>query len=157
MNAVVRIAEGYLAQIISRKGEQFQQESGSRREDKTVGGVINLLEVAGAQQVMLEVKVAEVAQRAVELARVPPGLLDLQTDSTVVADATLLQVIREAGLQLPTLCHLDGLTPVGACRLCLVAIEGHPKLEPACVTTVARSTPFRSAAWAPFRTTAATG
>jgi pilus assembly protein CpaC len=70
MNAVVRIAEGYLAQIISRKGEQFQQESGSRREDKTVGGVINLLEVAGAQQVMLEVKVAEVARS--ELRRIDP-------------------------------------------------------------------------------------
>jgi bidirectional [NiFe] hydrogenase diaphorase subunit len=56
---------------------------------------------------------------------------------TVAADATLLQAIRSAGLQVPTLCHLDGLTPVGACRLCLVALEGHPKLEPACVTTVA--------------------
>jgi len=56
---------------------------------------------------------------------------------SAAADATLLQVIRAAGLQVPTLCHLDGLTPVGACRLCLVAIEGHPKLEPACVTTVA--------------------
>ena len=56
---------------------------------------------------------------------------------TVAADATVLQAIRSAGLHVPTLCHLDGLTPVGACRLCLVALEGHPKLEPACVTTVA--------------------
>ena len=56
---------------------------------------------------------------------------------TVAADATVLQAIHSAGLHVPTLCHLDGLTPVGACRLCLVALEGHPKLEPACVTTVA--------------------
>jgi len=70
MNAAVRIAEGYLAQIISRRGEQFEQESGSRREDKSVGGVINLLEVAGAQQVMLEVKIAEVARS--ELKRIDP-------------------------------------------------------------------------------------
>jgi bidirectional [NiFe] hydrogenase diaphorase subunit len=56
---------------------------------------------------------------------------------TVAADATVLQAIRSAGLHVPTLCHLDGLTPVGACRLCLVALEGHPKLEPACVTSVA--------------------
>lgn len=70
MNAAVRIAEGYLAQIISRKGEQFEQESGSRREDKSVGGVINLLEIAGAQQVMLEVKIAEVSRS--ELKRIDP-------------------------------------------------------------------------------------
>ncbi|MCP9783991.1 bidirectional hydrogenase complex protein HoxU [Cyanobium sp. WKJ7-Wakatipu] len=56
---------------------------------------------------------------------------------TVAVDATVLQAIRSAGLHVPTLCHLDGLTPVGACRLCLVALEGHPKLEPACVTSVA--------------------
>ena len=36
MNAAIRIAEGYLAQVISRRGEQFQQESGSRREDRSV-------------------------------------------------------------------------------------------------------------------------
>ncbi|MEB3170071.1 MAG: bidirectional hydrogenase complex protein HoxU [Synechococcaceae cyanobacterium] len=56
---------------------------------------------------------------------------------TAPAGATLLQAIRGAGQTVPTLCHLDGLTPVGACRLCLVAIEGHPKLEPACIATVA--------------------
>ncbi len=70
MNAALTIAEGYLAQIISRKGEQFSQESGSRREDKSVGGIINLMEVAGSQQVMLEVKVAEVARS--ELKRMDP-------------------------------------------------------------------------------------
>lgn len=70
MNAAVTIAEGYLAQIISRKGEQFSQETGSKREDKSVGGVINLMEIAGSQQVMLEVKVAEVARS--ELKRMDP-------------------------------------------------------------------------------------
>lgn len=63
---------------------------------------------------------------------------------TVAADATVLQAIRSAGLHVPTLCHLDGLTPVGACRLCLVALEGHPKLEPACVTTVAEGMVVRT-------------
>jgi bidirectional [NiFe] hydrogenase diaphorase subunit len=37
---------------------------------------------------------------------------------------TLLEAIREAGIVIPTLCHLDGLSDVGACRLCLVEIEG---------------------------------
>lgn len=34
----------------------------------------------------------------------------------------LLAVLRRVGIHLPTLCHLDGLTPYGACRLCLVEI-----------------------------------
>lgn len=71
MNAAIRIAEGYLAQVISRRGEQFQQESGSRREDRSVGSVINLMEIAGAQQVMLEVKVAEISRT--ELKRLEPN------------------------------------------------------------------------------------
>jgi len=62
MNAAVRIAEGYLAQIqTAKKATQFElEESQSKREDKTVGGVINLIEIGGSQQVMLSVKVAEI-------------------------------------------------------------------------------------------------
>ena len=67
MNAAVRIAEGYLAQIqTAKKASEFEQESGSKREDKSVGQVINLIEVAGSQQVMLEVKVAEIARTEVK-------------------------------------------------------------------------------------------
>lgn len=52
------------------------------------------------------------------------------------ADETILQVATENGVEIPTLCHLEGLTPVGACRLCMVEIEGSPKLHAACVTQV---------------------
>jgi bidirectional [NiFe] hydrogenase diaphorase subunit len=52
-------------------------------------------------------------------------------------DETLLEAVRGAGIAIPTLCHLDGLSEVGACRLCLVEIEGSHKLQPACVTRVA--------------------
>jgi len=61
MNAAVRLAEGYLAQVqTAKRAQQFEQESASRREDKAVGNVINLIEVGGSQQVMLKVKVAEI-------------------------------------------------------------------------------------------------
>ncbi|MGQ9772006.1 bidirectional hydrogenase complex protein HoxU [Chloroflexus sp.] len=50
--------------------------------------------------------------------------------------ATLLEAIRDAGIPIPTLCHLDGLSDVGACRLCLVEIEGQRRLQPACMTMV---------------------
>jgi bidirectional [NiFe] hydrogenase diaphorase subunit len=49
-------------------------------------------------------------------------------------DETILDLVREHNVGLPTLCHLDGLSEVGACRLCLVEVVGLPKLLPACVT-----------------------
>jgi bidirectional [NiFe] hydrogenase diaphorase subunit len=41
---------------------------------------------------------------------------------SVPEDSTLLQAVRAAGVDLPTLCHHDGLAPYGACRLCMVTI-----------------------------------
>ena len=55
-------------------------------------------------------------------------------DVAVPEGATVLQAVRAAGASVPVLCHLDGLTPVGACRLCLVEITGSSKLQPACTT-----------------------
>lgn len=49
-------------------------------------------------------------------------------------DETLLSIAREHGVEIPTLCQLDGLTDVGACRLCMVEVEGSAKLLPACTT-----------------------
>ncbi len=48
----------------------------------------------------------------------------------------LLQVIREQGIDLPTLCHLDGLSERGGCRLCVVEVEGSSRLAASCVTAV---------------------
>lgn len=53
------------------------------------------------------------------------------------AGATILQAAGEAGVAIPTLCHLGGLEDVGACRLCLVEIAGWSKLLPACTTAAA--------------------
>src|SRR6516165_8598826 len=52
------------------------------------------------------------------------------------AGQTILEVAQENGIKIPTLCHLDGLSDVGACRLCVVEIKGQNKLLPACVTAV---------------------
>jgi bidirectional [NiFe] hydrogenase diaphorase subunit len=49
---------------------------------------------------------------------------------------TILAVARENEIHIPTLCHLDGLGDIGACRLCLVEVKGSNKLFPACVATV---------------------
>ncbi len=69
----------------------------------------------------------------------PDDVKTLQIDGNDVsarADQTVLEAATEAGINIPTLCHLDGLSEVGACRLCLVEIKGSPRLFPACVTRV---------------------
>jgi formate dehydrogenase major subunit len=50
----------------------------------------------------------------------------------VAEGATLLEAVRAAGGNVPTLCHDDRLTAAGACRVCLVAVNG--RTAAACVT-----------------------
>lgn len=54
----------------------------------------------------------------------------------VESGKTILEVCQENGIDLPVLCHFKGLKDVGACRLCLIEIEGIAKLLPACTTRV---------------------
>ena len=58
-------------------------------------------------------------------------------DIAIESGTTVLQAAKENGVAIPTLCHLDGVSDVGACRLCLVEVAGSNKLLPACVTEVA--------------------
>ncbi len=53
------------------------------------------------------------------------------------SEKTILEVARENNIEILTMCHLKGLTDVGACRLCMVELEGSPKLFSACTTKVA--------------------
>jgi bidirectional [NiFe] hydrogenase diaphorase subunit len=46
---------------------------------------------------------------------------------TVEEGTTLLEAARFLGFPIPTLCHMDGLTPYGACRLCVVEIGAGPR------------------------------
>src|SRR5512135_2823278 len=60
-------------------------------------------------------------------------------------DQTILQAARDAGIRIPTLCHLDGVSDVGACRLCLVEVVGGRRLLPACTTRVAEDMALETA------------
>ncbi len=51
---------------------------------------------------------------------------------SVPAGSTLLEACRAAGVPIPTLCFLDGMTPANACRICVVEVEGARALAPAC-------------------------
>ena len=50
---------------------------------------------------------------------------------------TLLSAVRRAGIAIPTLCNYDGLPPSGACRMCVVEVEGQRGLTPSCAYPVA--------------------
>lgn len=53
---------------------------------------------------------------------------------TVQAEAgeMLLTALDRAGIEVPTLCNMEGLPPTGACRMCVCEVEGQRTLVPAC-------------------------
>lgn len=50
---------------------------------------------------------------------------------------TILEAARSAKLDIPTLCYLKDLNEIGACRICMVEVEGHERLVPSCNNVVA--------------------
>ena len=66
-----------------------------------------------------------------------PSIKTLKIDGVDVGareDETLLELAQENNIHIPTLCHMEGLSDLGGCRLCMVEIEGSNKLHPACMT-----------------------
>lgn len=57
---------------------------------------------------------------------------------SVEEGTTILETAKFYGFPIPTLCHMDGLSPYGACRLCIVEIGEHPnsKLVSSCTYIV---------------------
>jgi predicted molibdopterin-dependent oxidoreductase YjgC len=50
---------------------------------------------------------------------------------------TILQVARRNGIDIPTLCYMKGASPTGACRICLVEVEGARSLVASCAAPAA--------------------
>jgi len=49
---------------------------------------------------------------------------------------SILRAASQAGVHIPHLCYDKNLSIMGSCRICLVEVEGNPKLQPACSTAV---------------------
>lgn len=65
-------------------------------------------------------------------------MLNVHVDGNAIEvpeGTTLLEAARAAGAFVPTLCFDERQRPFGACRVCLVAVEGAPAPLPACTTT----------------------
>ncbi|MDO4812340.1 MAG: NADH-dependent [FeFe] hydrogenase, group A6 [Eubacteriales bacterium] len=56
---------------------------------------------------------------------------------TVPENATILEAARSANINIPTLCYLKDINEIGACRLCVVEVDGMERLVPACDNVVA--------------------
>jgi predicted molibdopterin-dependent oxidoreductase YjgC len=70
--------------------------------------------------------------------QLPPNV-NLQIDGAAVsvpAGSTILDACRAQGLDIPTLCYLENLTPVNVCRVCVVEVKGARVLAPACSRVV---------------------
>ena len=64
-----------------------------------------------------------------------PRLVDIKIDGKTVSvpeGSTILEATRALGIDTPTLCFLESLTPVNVCRVCVVELEGSRTLVPAC-------------------------
>ena len=68
-----------------------------------------------------------------QVATPPPVELTIDgAPITIPAGATVLDACRAAGVDTPTLCFAENLTPVNVCRLCVVEVSGSRVLVPAC-------------------------
>ena len=54
----------------------------------------------------------------------------------VPESTTILEAARSIHIDIPTLCYLKGINEIGACRICMVEVEGQPRLVPACDNVV---------------------
>jgi bidirectional [NiFe] hydrogenase diaphorase subunit len=63
---------------------------------------------------------------------------------TAAAGETVLAAARGAGIDIPTLCYVDGLSAHGGCRLCLVEVGAGGRLQPACFMPVAEGMVVRT-------------
>ena len=54
----------------------------------------------------------------------------------VPENTTILRAAAMAGVKIPTLCYWEGINEIGACRVCVVEVEGYDKLFTACNNTV---------------------
>jgi iron-only hydrogenase group A len=57
---------------------------------------------------------------------------------------TILQTLSRAGINVPTICHMEGLLPSGTCRMCVVEVEGFGGLVPSCSHPVSEGMKIRT-------------
>jgi NADP-reducing hydrogenase subunit HndD len=75
------------------------------------------------------------------------NVINLEVDSRPIEareGETILTALRRNSVTVPTLCNMEGLTPTGACRLCVVEVDGYRGLVPSCSYPVAEGMKVKS-------------
>ena len=77
-------------------------------------------------------RASRVPEAPPEPVRAPVTLAIDGVEVTVPAGSTILEACRAQGIDIPTMCYLENLTPVNVCRVCVVEVKGSRVLAPAC-------------------------
>ena len=75
------------------------------------------------------------------------GMVNIVIDGVkieVPAESTVLDAAKKAGIDIPTLCFLKGINEIGACRICIVEVEGARALQASCVYPVSEGMVVRT-------------
>lgn len=75
------------------------------------------------------------------------AMVEVKIDGQAVSvpeGSTILDAARKLGIDTPTLCYLESLTPVNVCRVCVVELEGSRTLVPACSRKVEKGMSIRT-------------
>ncbi|MFZ4399241.1 MAG: [FeFe] hydrogenase, group A [Bacteroidales bacterium] len=62
-------------------------------------------------------------------------IFDIEVNNKIIKakkGETILSALSRNGIKVPTLCYMEELAPTGACRICVVEVEGHQNLVPSC-------------------------
>ena len=66
-------------------------------------------------------------------------IFDIEVNNKIIKakkGETILSALSRNGIKVPTLCHMEDLPPSGACRICVVEVEGQDNLVPSCAQPV---------------------
>ncbi len=74
-------------------------------------------------------------------------MISLTVDGVAVSvpeGTSIIQAAREAQVEVPRLCYMEELKPYGACRVCVVEVQGEPRLSPSCLRPVSEGMVVRT-------------
>ena len=124
--------QDYLDYIEGRKQPLFKGELVGAHDDSHPGGRVPQPRTRGAQM-------TDVAKRTDEVTLTIDG-----TEVTVPKGTLIIRVAEQMGIEIPRFCDHPLLPPAGACRQCLVEVEGQRKPVTSCTTPVAEGMVVRT-------------
>ena len=131
-------------------GHSISPQSRSRSQDEVVVGLTGKETRKSAAAACIATFAPRLTRINPEYGRIPElpkKTISMRLDGelvTALEGQTVLEAARAHGKLISTLCHLDGLTAVGACTVCVVELAGTDRLLTACTTPVQEGMSIRT-------------